>query len=84
MFGNVKYAQLRPFSCLCLRNDESLRTLLVEGEAIVNSCPLTAGNLNDESMEALTPNHLLTMKSIVVLPPPGSFQEADVNCRKSW
>ena len=65
-------------------NDESLRTLLVEVEAIVNFRPLTAGNLNDESMEPLTPNHLLTMKSRVVLPPPGSFQEADVYCRKSW
>ena len=64
-------------------NDESLRTLLVEVEAIVNSRLLTAGNLNDESMEPLTPNHLLTMKSRVVLPPPGSFQEAEVYCRKS-
>ena len=65
-------------------NDKSLRTSLVEVEAIVNSRSLTTGNLNDESMEPLTPNHLLTMKSRVVLPPPGSFQEADVYCRKSW
>ena len=65
-------------------NDESLRTLLVEVEAIVNSRPLSADSLSDESVEPLTPNHLLTMKTKVVLPPPGVFQRADVYCRKRW
>ncbi len=65
-------------------NDETLRTLLVEVEAIVNSRPLAVDNLSDENLEPLTPNHLLTMKSKVVLPPPGEFQKADVYCRKRW
>ena len=65
-------------------NDESLRTLFVEVEAIVNSRPLTVENLSDETVEPLTPNHILTMKSKVVLPPPGIFEEADVYCRKRW
>ena len=65
-------------------NDESLRTLFVEVEAIVNSRPLCSESLSDESIEPLTPNHLLTMKTKVVLPPPGVFQRADVYCRKRW
>ena len=65
-------------------NDEALRTLLVEVEAVVNSRPLTVESLSDETTEPLTPNHLLTMKSKVVLPPPGTFEEADIYCRKRW
>ena len=59
-------------------NDECLQTLFVEVEAIVNSRPLTVDSLNDESAEPLTPNHILTMKTKVVLPPPGVFQKADI------
>ena len=44
-------------------NDEALRTLLFEVEAIVNSRPLSADLLSDESIEPLTPNQLLTMKT---------------------
>ncbi len=65
-------------------NDESLRTLFTEVEAVINSRPLSVETLSDESIEPLTPNHLLTMKSKVVLPPPGTFEEADVYCRKRW
>jgi len=66
-------------------NDESLRTLLCEAGAIVNSRPLTVESLNDPlSLNPLTPSHLLTMKTKVVLPPPGVFQSADKYCRKRW
>ena len=52
-------------------DDESLRTFMCEAAGIVNSRPLTPGSLNDPlSDEPLTPNHLLTMKSKIVLPPP--------------
>ena len=45
-------------------DDESLRTLLTESEAVVNSRPLTVETLSDpHSVRPLTPNHLLTMKS---------------------
>ena len=66
-------------------DDESLRTLMCEAEAIVNSRPLTVNQLADpDSPSPLTPNHLLTMKTKVVLAPPGAFQPADVYCRKRW
>ena len=66
-------------------NGESLRPLLCEAEEIVNSRPLTVESLNDPlSLNPLTPNHLLTMKTKVVLPPPGVFQSTDKCCRKRW
>ena len=66
-------------------DDESLRTLLCETAAIVNSRPLTTDNLNDPtSLEPLTPNHLITMKSKVILAPPGDFQQTDTYSRKRW
>lgn len=66
-------------------DDESLRTLMCEAAAIVNSRPLTTQNLNDLlSLEPLTPNDLLTMKSKVLLPPPGNYQKGDLYSRKRW
>ncbi|CAG2191402.1 unnamed protein product [Mytilus edulis] len=66
-------------------DDESLRTFMCEAAAIVNSRPLTLDNLNDPlSEEPLTPNHILTMKSKIILPPPGQFQRSDIYSRKRW
>ncbi|KAK0144674.1 hypothetical protein N1851_017016 [Merluccius polli] len=63
----------------------SLRTLFYEVMAIVNSRPLTVGNLSDPSApEPLTPNHILTMKSTVILPPPGQFVKEDLYLQKRW
>jgi hypothetical protein len=63
----------------------SLRTLLYEAMAIINSRPLTAQNLNDPlGPEPLTPNNLITMKSKLILPPPGNFVKEDVFARKRW
>ena len=44
-------------------DDETVRTFLVEAEAIINGRPLTI-----DGLEPLTPNMLLTMKTKVVLP----------------
>ena len=44
--------------------DESLNTFMCETEAIVNSRPLTTDNLTSNECEPLTPNHLLTVKSV--------------------
>ncbi|XP_069133231.1 uncharacterized protein [Argopecten irradians] len=64
---------------------ETLRTFMCEAAAILNSRPLSATNLNDpHSAEPLTPNHLLTMKSKVILPPPGQFQKTDLYSRRRW
>ena len=66
-------------------DDESLRTLMHEAAAIINSRPLTVSDLNDPTYPTpLTPNHLITMKSKVLLPPPGNFQNADLYARKRW
>ena len=65
-------------------NDEALQTFMCEAEAVVNSRPLTTGNTTSSaSPEALTPNHFLTMKTKINLPPPGVFQDADKYSRSS-
>ncbi|XP_028413772.1 uncharacterized protein LOC114536616 [Dendronephthya gigantea] len=56
-------------------DEESLRTLICEAEAIVNSRPIVTDGTN---------NHLLTMKSRVLMAPPGEFQRADVYLVKRW
>ena len=56
-------------------DDEGLRTLMSEAENVMNSRPLTKDNLFDPfSPEPITPNHLLTQKTEIVLPPLGNFQ----------
>ena len=65
-------------------NEEQFRTFMTEAEAIVNSRPLTVHNLNNPDSLPLTCNQLLTQKSKVLMPPPGTFQKNDVYCRKRW
>lgn len=36
------------------------------------------------SVSPLTPNQLLTMKTKVILPPPGNFQSSSLYSRKRW
>ena len=68
-------------------DDESLLTLFTEAENVINSRPLvvTSEDLSDaESPAPLTPNQLLTMKSTVVLSPPGNFERPDLYSPKRW
>ena len=58
-----------------------LRTLMYEVAAIINSRPLT---MVDDEQNPLTPNMLLTMKTDIILSPPGEFEEADIYARKRW
>ena len=68
-------------------NDENLRTLITETEAIINSRPLTVETLSDANSEmTLSPSHLLTMNG-VILPPSWNiietrylFQKKMVTC----
>ncbi|XP_053363240.1 uncharacterized protein LOC128533064 [Clarias gariepinus] len=63
----------------------SLRTFLYEVMAIINSRPLSAEHLNDPTgPEPLTPNHILTMKSTIVQPPPGQFLKEDLFLQRRW
>ena len=55
-----------------------------EVEAILNTRPLTTVSCEPDDLEPLTPNHILTAKSTVVLPPPGNFQKNDVYMRRRW
>ena len=66
-------------------NDESLHTFICKAEAIVNSRPLTIDNMSSPTEDTpLTPDRILTMKSRVVLSPPGNFQPADLYLIKRW
>ncbi|XP_070183281.1 uncharacterized protein, partial [Littorina saxatilis] len=61
----------------------SLRTFLYEVMAIVNSRPLSVESLESaDGPRPLTPNHVLTMKSGAILPPPGVFEDPDLYARK--
>lgn len=64
-------------------DDPSLRAFLYEAMAIVNNRPLAVDCLTDlQNPRPITPNHLLTLKSTTVLPPPGKFVREDVYARK--
>ena len=66
-------------------DEESLNTLFVEVEDIVNSRPLVVETISDvNSQAALSPRYILTMNSKVVIPPPGVFGTPDLYCRKRW
>ena len=65
-------------------NVDTLRTFLYETMAIVNCRPLTIESSDSSCPVPLSPNQLLTMKSQVVLPPPGEFDTSDTYSRKRW
>ena len=65
-------------------DDESLHTLLCEVESIINSRPLTVISSDVKDPLPLSPSQILTMKTSVVLPPPGQFQRNDVYMRQHW
>ena len=66
-------------------DNEALRTLMTKAESIVNSCPLAVESLADPlASEPWTPNHLLTLETQVVLPPPGKFESPDLHLHKRW
>ena len=60
-----------------------MQTLVLEVEAIANSRPLTTEVINDaRSLAPLNPTNRLTLKSRLVMPPPGNFTTPDKYSRK--
>ena len=60
---------------------ESLLTLMVETEGILNSRLLTMETISDPTSELpLSPASILTMNSKVAMPPPGEFSKPDLYC----
>ena len=65
--------------------EESLKILVAEVEAIVNSRLLTTKMMNDvTSLAPLSRIKLLTMKLKGVMPPPGNFTTPDRYSSKQW
>ncbi|XP_055614998.1 uncharacterized protein LOC129761304 [Toxorhynchites rutilus septentrionalis] len=65
-------------------DDETLLTLLIEAEGVVNSRPLTFVPLENEAQEALTPNHFLLLSSRGVTQPPEPLTERPEAMRSNW
>lgn len=64
-------------------DEEGLHTVLCEIEAIINSRPITKASMDPNDLEALTPNHLLQLKTSPSLP-PGLFQPTDMYALRRW
>jgi hypothetical protein len=64
-------------------NDESLRTLFCEIEAVVNDRPITRVSDNPNDLDVLTPNHLLLLKTKPYMP-VGTFDRNDLYARRRW
>ena len=64
-------------------DNESWRTLLVEIEGIINSRPITYDKIGDmNSIVPLNSMQLLSMKTKIVMSPPGIFQKDDLHSQK--
>lgn len=81
---SIKSAMLAANSADRKLDDESLITLLIEAEAIVNSRPLTYLPLNSEEGEALTPNHFLLGSSSGIRQPVTTLTDSAYALRDSW
>lgn len=64
-------------------DEEGLQTFFCECEAILNSRPITMPSNDMNDLEALTPQHLLLLKTQPNLP-SGLFQKDDTYARRRW
>ncbi|KAI2661860.1 hypothetical protein H4Q32_007550 [Labeo rohita] len=64
-------------------DDESLLTVLCEVKAILNDRPIMLSLDDPNDLEALTPNHILQLRSNPVLP-RGLFKRVDLHIRRCW
>lgn len=68
-------------------DDEGLMTVFSEAASVINSRPLNVNNISDpQSLEPLTPNHLITMKSKII--PPNlalmDIERSDLYATRQW
>ena len=63
--------------------EETLHTVLVEEEAIVNRRLLTAVSDDVNNYVTLTPNHFLIGQASNNSP-PSQFEDGEINSRKRW
>ena len=63
--------------------DEGLAILMCEVEAILNGHPLTKVSSDPKDADAITPNHLLLLRSVQELP-PALFHKKDNYCQNRW
>eukprot|EP00795_Rhopilema_esculentum_P017675 gene17675-9329_t len=64
-------------------DDEGLHTLLCEVEAILNARPLTKVSDDPQDLNAITPNHLLLLRSSQQFP-PGVFKGKEHYSTRRW
>jgi hypothetical protein len=64
-------------------NEEVLRTVFTEAQAIMNSRPLCPSSDDVRDMEPITPNHLLLQRPVMTSP-PGKFEGTDLHSRRQW
>ncbi|KAK8394252.1 hypothetical protein O3P69_006443 [Scylla paramamosain] len=68
-------------------DDEGLLTVMSEAASVINSRPLNVDNISDpQSLEPLTPNHLITMKSKIIphLLAAENAECCDLYASKQW
>ncbi|XP_058448717.1 uncharacterized protein LOC131428686 [Malaya genurostris] len=65
-------------------DDETLETIIIEAEAMINTRPLTYIPLQSADEESLTPNHFLLGCSSGVKQLPTSFIDSKMILRNSW
>eukprot|EP00794_Sanderia_malayensis_P012475 gene12475-biopygen9944 len=64
-------------------DDEGLHTFMCEAEAVINARPLTKVSDDPQDLNALTPNHLLLLRSNATFS-PGLFSKHDVYAYRRW
>ena len=64
-------------------DDETLRTVVTEVEALLNGRPLTHASTDPGDYQPLTPNHFLIGRASPQLP-PGVFVDGDLCSRRRW
>ncbi|XP_068757547.1 uncharacterized protein [Montipora capricornis] len=84
--GGVWERCIRTVNAICKEqtmDDEALSTLMCEVETIINGQPITKVSDDPNNFEALTPNHLLLLRTEAPFP-PGLFNKTDCYVRRRW